>query len=630
MEFLLWVTALAILVVMGFVLAKLNRIEKQLEAKAEAKPEVRPPAAPVSSAETKREPRPAVRPPMPAAAPVRRPTFTPPVMPPETTVEERREEKPSAWSAFWSWFCVGSGGRENVSVEYAAATTWLIRAGIIVLLCGIGFFLKYSIERDLIRPEARIGMAFAAGLGMLIGGMRGIGKKFHLLAVGVLSAGIVTLYMGSYAGCKIYTVLPLPLGFVLMVLTTAAAMTVSAKLALFPVALTGCAGAYLTPILLSDGGGNLAFLCVYTVLVSAGVLIVSRLHRWRALEITAFVMSFLLLSVGSARLDEKIDLRCILSVFLNFLVFSLIPLIRKRESRLGLTEWLLPILAAAWGMALGIFMIRGYGPFAGVRGLASAGYAVLFSAVTLAEGLALERRRTDGARLQPAFLCASVFALALAIPLAFQTASASAAGWSILGAVLILAAAKSGRRTLVVLGLIVFALALLIVLPPDDVPGAKILPRTFWERFFRGGIFTAALFSAAFFLRKKRDTFMHDCGLCLWSAAGVSFLVYTSVELFRQLSIREATRHFRHGGLSVWWALLAILMVAGGIRKDLKAVRIAGLALFVVCLVKAYTVDIAGLDTLGRVVAFVLLGLLLLGGAAAYIQFRKRFSQVDK
>jgi len=41
-------------------------------------------------------------------------------------------------------------------MEYAVATTWLIRAGIIAIVTCIGYFLKWSIDRNLLGPEARV------------------------------------------------------------------------------------------------------------------------------------------------------------------------------------------------------------------------------------------------------------------------------------------------------------------------------------------------------------------------------------------------------------------------------------------------------------------------------------------
>jgi len=56
----------------------------------------------------------------------------------------------------WNWIIVGEGHRpEGASMEYAVASNWLLRVGVLILVTGIGFFLKYSIDNGLIGEKAR-------------------------------------------------------------------------------------------------------------------------------------------------------------------------------------------------------------------------------------------------------------------------------------------------------------------------------------------------------------------------------------------------------------------------------------------------------------------------------------------
>ncbi len=86
-------------------------------------------------------------------------------------------------------------------------------------------------------------------------------------------------------------------------------------------------------------------------------------------------------------------------------------------------------------------------------------------------------------------------------------------------------------------------------------------------------------------------------------------------------------REFLTGGTSVLWALFAIAFLVGGIGKSIRTLRYAGLALFALVVGKVFLVDLAHMPTIYRVVAFMAVGLFLLGGAFAYIRASKTFGK---
>jgi uncharacterized membrane protein len=65
------------------------------------------------------------------------------------------------------------------------------------------------------------------------------------------------------------------------------------------------------------------------------------------------------------------------------------------------------------------------------------------------------------------------------------------------------------------------------------------------------------------------------------------------------------------------------LLVAGMFASE-RVLRISGLALFLVCIGKAFIHDLRQLDTLSRILSFIVLGLLLLGASWIYTRFRDR------
>jgi len=76
--------------------------------------------------------------------------------------------------------------------------------------------------------------------------------------------------------------------------------------------------------------------------------------------------------------------------------------------------------------------------------------------------------------------------------------------------------------------------------------------------------------------------------------------------------------------LSVFWALVGVGTMVLGLRWDLAIVRIAGLALLGVAVAKVFLFDLATLTAGYRVVSFIGLGLLLLGGALVWQRLRPR------
>jgi len=59
-----------------------------------------------------------------------------------------------------------SGGS---SAEVAVGQKWLLGIGVLILIIGIGFFLKYAFDQEWIGPAVRISIGFICGLALLLG-----------------------------------------------------------------------------------------------------------------------------------------------------------------------------------------------------------------------------------------------------------------------------------------------------------------------------------------------------------------------------------------------------------------------------------------------------------------------------
>ena len=84
-------------------------------------------------------------------------------------------------------------------------------------------------------------------------------------------------------------------------------------------------------------------------------------------------------------------------------------------------------------------------------------------------------------------------------------------------------------------------------------------------------------------------------------------------------------RDFQGGGLTVLWSLFAIVFVAVGIWKNLRLLRYLGLLLFAIVAWKVFMVDLRGMSSVYRVLAFMVIGLALLAGSFAYLASSRKF-----
>jgi hypothetical protein len=91
----------------------------------------------------------------------------------------------------------------------------------------------------------------------------------------------------------------------------------------------------------------------------------------------------------------------------------------------------------------------------------------------------------------------------------------------------------------------------------------------------------------------------------------------------RRRALVEDIRWRAQVGLSVLWTLYAGAALAWGFIRGAPLVRYAALGLFGIVIVKVFVVDLAAVETIYRIVSFLILGLVLLGVSLLYQKARK-------
>ena len=118
----------------------------------------------------------------------------------------------------------------------------------------------------------------------------------------------------------------------------------------------------------------------------------------------------------------------------------------------------------------------------------------------------------------------------------------------------------------------------------------------------------------------------HNQSLISFILIGVAifiFWIFLSFELGTVLSL--IAPHFKEGGISILWSVFAMSLLGVGIIKNIKNIRYCGLALFTVVVCKIFFIDLAQMEMIVRVLAFLVVGIVLILGAVSYIKGDKTF-----
>ena len=94
-----------------------------------------------------------------------------------------------------------------------------------------------------------------------------------------------------------------------------------------------------------------------------------------------------------------------------------------------------------------------------------------------------------------------------------------------------------------------------------------------------------------------------------------------SSELINIMDLSGSTQSYKLG-LSIFWGVYSLLLIALGIWKQKKHLRIGAIGLFSATLIKLFFYDISHLNTISKTIVFLSLGILLLIISYLYNKFK--------
>lgn len=145
-------------------------------------------------------------------------------------------------------------------------------------------------------------------------------------------------------------------------------------------------------------------------------------------------------------------------------------------------------------------------------------------------------------------------------------------------------------------------------------------------------VFMAALLTQTIlFIQQNREAFKKMITLFTWiiTFIAVAFLSAEIKELYVWLMYRDnstvvyAENLYGKAGLSIVWGLSSFILIWLGMKYSFKTLRIIALVLFGITLLKLFLYDIKNVPPGGKILAFILLGVVLLTVSFMYQRLKK-------
>jgi uncharacterized membrane protein len=247
-----------------------------------------------------------------------------------------------------------SGPSARRLVEFVAGEGALARIGIGLLLFGVLWLVRYSIDEGWLDEWARVLLAASAGL-VLLGFGRYLRGSGRVLSQILLGGGIGALYMAGFSAYAFYGLVSFQMALGLVSAVTILCFALSLSEDSHTLASIAAAAGLSTPFLLDSGEGSVAGLSAYILVVQFAVAAVYRVRAWGSTVLVAGVLTMLTLVLAGIKLEadaalyDRIWMQ--LAVAGALAVYGILPALRPGSSSGSVSRILTQAMAGVAPMA---------------------------------------------------------------------------------------------------------------------------------------------------------------------------------------------------------------------------------------------------------------------------------------
>jgi len=504
--------------------------------------------------------------------------------------------------------------RKPRSLENRIGSQLFNRIGIIALLVGMAWFLKFAIDNHWIGPLSRVLIGLASGIGVIVWSERFRTRGYWAFSYSMKALGTGILYLSLWAAYALFHLVPASVALVAMILVTASNAL-----------LCWMQNSEVLAFYAAIGGLELFS---YLLLLDLAAVMLIALRPWARLLLAAFVgTSFYAIGwYWSFYSDAQFALAAFFVVAF-FLLFAIAPqLLRSlrlatQVTHLSVQDNVVLVALPLMNAALGFFELYALLSEPG-RNYARPWIALPFAGFYVLMLRISRLRQLSGGpvALPSVYLAISVIFFTAAIPLELH-GPYIAIGWLLEGAILLWLASQGEQKELRLLTVAVLAIAFVAV---NVIHLGSGHPVVFNERFA-----TYLVAIATFVFATWRAAHASSAWRPVAIGSGIAVTVLTMVAVCLEIHSYWAAQTSASSGLadqqiyeqftySTWAMLFGTALLIVGFWKKSAFLRWQSLALLTLSIAKVFLVDTRQLSQGYRILSFLGLGILLLAVSFVY------------
>lgn len=549
--------------------------------------------------------------------PVSAPVVAPPVSPPRPPAAPPVAAKP------------------KTDLEKRIGQYWLNRIGIVIVLIGVSYFIKWAFDNNLIGPAGRVLIGIVAGIGLVVWSERFRTRGHAPFSYSLKAVGIGTLYLSFWGANQFFSppLIPVEAAFVAMIVVTAATITMALAQDAQLLVAFALLGGFSTPALLSTGQNREVVLFSYVCLLDLAILVIAVFRPWRRLLWGSFIGTQILFWGWGwgIRNFYTTDQRTVTVLFASLFaaIFAAIPLVTpfERSTRFkgpSVTLMLLPLVNAA---AYFVALLSMYSD----EKQTLTWFALGLAAVYLGMSNAFKRRFTLEERkvINLIHIAIAIAFITIAVPLKLSHHWVTM-GWLVESAVLLWVAVRTKTDFLRYLAVAALILGIFRLLAFPIRADQLILNARFATYLVAIAILGGIIYFGRRAASERERGFIAAAVIALNVLALIALTSEAEGYFDRQQTQAYAVTGYTAGMEQLWmaraftdsaiWLVYGAGLMAVGFRTKSAFLRWQALALMGVTIIKVFFYDSRELNTGYRVLSFIALGVVLL--AISFVYFR--------